>query len=216
MTQEHLKQGSFSKYFVYSTVCTLLGCHSKAVKLWGPCACMERTATGIHLRDHLKTTSHFWRADAITNERKSAAACEAVLWSFASLWLKILTEHPCLDDFIHPHPRSYLLPDYVLVDVGREQRGWGQKSRVHGGHDGGSHGSDANDGHVGGGEKLQGNGKDWARLVALIWGGQAIASGVPVWQGKRNVGKRRRSKRVPGSGHQSFPPTFNYMKRYLA
>lgn len=91
------------------------------------------------------------------------------------------------EDIIVLHHNSYLLPDDVFVDVGREQGGWGQKSWIHGRHDGGSYSSNANYGYVCGCEKLQGNGQDWACLATIVWGGQAIGGGVPVWSGKIKV-----------------------------
>lgn len=178
------------QYSVHIVVCSSV-CHEKAIKWCSSRARMEYTGiTGISssrpFADHLSAGI----ADAMTNKKKSAAAGEDVL-HFARHCLMHFFCVMCICHFIVPHPGSHLLPDYVLVDVGREQRGRGQQSRVHGGHDGGSHSSDANDGHVRWGEKLQGNGEDGTRLATIIRGRQAVAGGVPVWQGRRNVGMRR-------------------------
>ena len=78
----------------------------------------------------------------------------------------------------------HLLPEDVLVDVGGEHGGRGEQGRVHGGHDSCRHGPDADDGDVGGGEVLQGDGQDGAGLAALVGGRAAVAGGVPVWRGK--------------------------------
>lgn len=80
---------------------------------------------------------------------------------------------------------SHLRPDHVFVDVWGKQWCGRQKSRVHGGHDGSSYGTDAYDGYVGGREELQGNGEDGACLAALVRGGQSIGGRVPVWEKDR-------------------------------
>lgn len=68
----------------------------------------------------------------------------------------------------------------ALVDVGGEDGGRGQQSRVGGRHHGRCHRPDPDDGDVGRGEVLQDDGQDEPGLPSHKWGRRTIRSQVPI------------------------------------
>ena len=119
-----------------------------------------------------------------------------VFFSYCPYQVKLSLDIHTIHMFLQ---NSHLLPDNVLIDIWGKQRGRGQKSWVHGGHDSSSYSSDANDRDVGGCEVLQSNGQDGAGLVALIRCGQSIAGWVPVWKEQVNIWMKREGWRTQGT-----------------